>query len=156
MSSKFDYITVAPLTPKGKWNVCVRRVGSRDRFAPVALCNTQLAADSIVDAMNLMQGEVKKLEAPAQRLLEQVRADLKMSQDRCRTAETERSGLNHRLREEQRNVDRVTQERNIAQAKLTTAETYLEQARKELTEFRAKMAASPGHWDASELKTEKA
>lgn len=122
MPAKYDYITVAPVTPKGKWTVCVRRVGSRDRYAPVAVCNTQLAADGIVDAMNLMQGEAKKLELPAQRLLKQVRADLHLANQRSTLLAGDKANLNNELREARRQIDRLTQERNIAQAKLKRTE----------------------------------
>ncbi len=136
MPAKYDYITIAPVTPKGKWTVCVRRIGTRDRFAPVAVCNTQTAADGIVDAMNLMQGEVKKLELPAQRLLEQVRADLAMANERVRTLQDEKSKANGENRELGRTVDRITHERNIAQARLHTAEKERDRLRAEFANYR--------------------
>lgn len=122
MATKYDFITIAPVTSKGKWTICQRRIGSRDRYAPVAETRTQTAADGIVDAMNLMQGEVKKLEVPAQRLLEQVRGDLKIQQDKTRAVEAERSGLSQRLREAQTLADNRAHERNLAQARVQTLE----------------------------------
>lgn len=133
-TAKNDYITVAPVTPKGKWTVCMRRVGSKDRFAPVAEARTQLAADSIVDALNLMQGEIKRLELPAQRTLEQVRGDLKIAHDKQRAAETERSGTLNRLRETERELDRVKYERNIAQQRNQSLEAELTRTKDRLVE----------------------
>lgn len=122
MPAKFDYMCLAPVTPKGKHTICVRRVGTRDRYAPVAEARTQTAADSIVDALNLMQGEVKKLEVPAQRELEGVRRDLQTAHERNQRVSTEKGTLEHRLREAERSIDRITQERNLAQSKLKAAE----------------------------------
>jgi hypothetical protein len=94
--AKNDYITIAPVTPKGKWTICMRRIGTKDRYAPVAEARTQTAADGIVDALNLMQGEIKKLEVPAQRLLEEVRALL--HSERAITSQL-RSDVNNLKRE---------------------------------------------------------
>lgn len=123
--TKFDYITVAPITPKGKWTVCSRRIGTKDRFAQIAVANTELAAGSIVDALNLMQGEVKKLEVPAQRLLEQVRADLRISQQRCRDAETAKSGTEQRYREEMRRADEIRNERDKLRVEIAALKAQL-------------------------------
>lgn len=133
-TAKNDYITVAPVTPKGKWTVCMRRVGSKDRFAPVAEARTQLAADSIVDALNLMQGEIKRLELPAQRTLEQVRADLKIAHDKQRAAEVDKFSALHRLRETERELDRVKYERNIAQQRNQSLEAELTRTKDRLVE----------------------
>lgn len=143
MAIKYDFLTIAPVTPKGKFTICQRRIGSRDRFAPVAETRTQSAADSIVDALNLMQGEVKKLEVPAERLLEQVKGDLKIAHDKLRNVEAERSGLQHRLREAQRAQDNATEQRNIAQAKLQAAEAENNRLRAEFVEYRDKVARCP-------------
>lgn len=133
-TAKNDYITVAPVTPKGKWTVCMRRVGSKDRFAPVAEARTQLAADSIVDALNLMQGEIKRLELPAQRTLEQVRADLKIAHDKQSAAEVDKFGALHRLREIERQLERVKYERNIAQQRNQSLEAELTRTKDRLVE----------------------
>jgi ABC-type transporter Mla subunit MlaD len=97
MAAKNDYITIAPVTPKGKWTICMRRVGTKDRYAPVAEARTQIAADGIVDALNLMQGEIKKLEVPAQRLLEEVRAALTEERSRTRQLQQDVSNLKRTL-----------------------------------------------------------
>lgn len=115
MATKNDYITVAPVTPKGKWAICARRIGTKDRFAFIAEARTQIAADGIVDALNLMQGEVKKLETPAQRLLEEVRAAL--AEERARTSGLQRdlTSLKNTLRtEESAHAETKRVERRLA------------------------------------------
>lgn len=69
---KNDYVTLSTPGTK-KISVCGRRIGSRDRMAVIAVCTDEAMAEKIVDALNHMQGELAKLEAPAQRVLEEVR-----------------------------------------------------------------------------------
>lgn len=86
-----DYATLlAPGTKKIA--VCFRRSGTRDRWVQIALCTNEVQADKIVDGLNLLSGKLTELEAPAQRVLEEVR----------RALASERSvvvGLNRKVRE---------------------------------------------------------
>lgn len=76
MSKEHQYVTVSPVTPKGKWLVCSRRIGGRDRLAVFAECRNEQTADAVVDAMNAMQGMVAKLSLPVQSDLDACRHSL--------------------------------------------------------------------------------
>jgi predicted RNase H-like nuclease (RuvC/YqgF family) len=69
------YATLATPGTK-KVSVCARRLGSRERLSVIAQCNDEGTAEKIVDALNVMQGKLEKLEVPAQRVLEEVRGAL--------------------------------------------------------------------------------
>lgn len=75
-----QYTTMSPVTPKGKWFVCSRRIGSRDSLAPIAEVRAESIAAKIVDGLNLLQGEEVKLTVPAERLLNDVRESLRKEQ----------------------------------------------------------------------------
>lgn len=70
MAKEHQYVTVSPVTPKGKWLVCSRRIGSKDRLAVFAECRNEQSADAVVDAMNSLQGVVAELSLPVQRELD--------------------------------------------------------------------------------------
>jgi hypothetical protein len=70
-----QYATVKTPGSK-KLSVCARRIGSRDRLSVIATCDSEDTADKIVEALNVMQGKIDRLEAPAQRTLEEVRGAL--------------------------------------------------------------------------------
>lgn len=50
--ARVSYITIAPVTRTGKWTVASRRIGSRDRYTPIATANNETVAEQIVDALN--------------------------------------------------------------------------------------------------------
>ena len=70
-----------------KLSVCARRIGSRDRMSVIATCNDETIAERIVDALNLLQNKVVELDLPAQRMLSEVREQLKKERDRAHSAE---------------------------------------------------------------------
>lgn len=110
MAAKQDYITIAPVTPKGKWTICVRRVGSKDRFAPVAEARTQTAADGIVDALNLMQGELARIERPTQRTLDELRETLKAERAAMDKMRGEKRDADRTIGDKNREIDRLSME----------------------------------------------
>lgn len=103
---KNQYVTVAPVTPKGKWLVASRRIGSKERLTPFCECRTEIAADAVVEALNLMQGELVKLELPAQRVLEETRGALAKERALITTLRLD-------LKDEQRRVATLRQELNV-------------------------------------------
>lgn len=60
---KVQYTTVAPVTSRGKWTVCSRRVGPGERYYPIATCATESHAEQIVAALNGMDARVLHLQA---------------------------------------------------------------------------------------------
>jgi hypothetical protein len=64
---KSQYLTIAPVTPKGKWTVCSRRVGSRERFSLLAETRNEGDADRLVDALDALQGKIDTLSVPLER-----------------------------------------------------------------------------------------
>lgn len=78
-TKKEDFATL--VTPGSKKvSICARRVGTRDRLSVIAVCTDESNADKIVEALNLRQGEITKINAPAQKVLDEVRDRLKIEQ----------------------------------------------------------------------------
>lgn len=99
---KDQYATV--LTPgTKKVAVCSRRTGTRERLSVIATCTSPEIAEQIVDALNLRQGELEKLEAPALKTLEDVRASLTFERGKS-------NGLNLQLRQAQRELEDKSRE----------------------------------------------
>lgn len=73
---KDAFITVSPVTQRGKWSVFVRRIGSKDRYAFLAETRSEEVADRIVLALSALQGDQEKLEAKMQPVLDDVRRQL--------------------------------------------------------------------------------
>jgi len=132
---KSQYTTIAPVTPKGKWVVCSRRIGTRERLTPIAECRSESMADNIVDALNALQGVVDKIDAPSAREL----ATLKMqvSRDEARREE-DRQRRNKEHSETQDKIRKLDQQLITVRCELRVALRERDQAYSELTELRTK------------------
>jgi hypothetical protein len=123
-----NYATLSTPGTK-KISVCARRIGSRDRMAIIAVCSEELNAEKIVTALNLMQGEVVKLEIPAQRTLEEVRTLLTVeracSKDNVIKHRAEKSALEVRLRNQEDNIRNLDRKVHDLGTKLRGAEMAL-------------------------------
>jgi len=115
---KQDYITLAPITPKGKWMVCARRAGGagNERFAPIAECRTEGTADAIVKALDVLQGTVRDLEVPARKLADELRT-------RLTTVEKTNDALRADVRERDVNLRQCANEIANLQHELTIAKS---------------------------------
>ena len=118
---KNNYATLATPGTK-KISVCARRVGSRERMSVIAVCTDETAAEKIVDGLNMLQGEVAKLEVPAQRTLVEVRQVLDAERAASKTLQSKVRELKSQLREMsykvgriQLGLDRAVRERDVAQ-----------------------------------------
>ncbi len=117
MAQKSYYVTVAPLTPKGKWLVCGRKLGKKEKLLPLYECRTELAADKAVDALNLLQDALLKLEVTAQNEVAELRVALSKARDEYNNLRGEANGLRHeavRLKDE---LTGARSERDAAQIK---------------------------------------
>jgi hypothetical protein len=112
--------TYATLSTPGtkKISVCARRVGSRDRMNVIAVCTDEGNADKIVDGLNLLQGELTKLEVPAQRVLAEVRASLAAERERYKLLDVKTRDLESQLRTKSNEIGRLTIERDRAQGEV--------------------------------------
>lgn len=124
---KHQYATVTIPGTK-KVSVCSRRIGSRDRLAVIAICNNGDVAENIVDALNAQQGDIVKAEGPAQRQVEQLKADIAIERKRSDEFRTKYAEGNREFRrvstelaETKRTVDKLERELNTALRKLETA-----------------------------------
>lgn len=144
MATKNDYITVAPVTPKGKWAICARRIGTKDRFAFIAEARTQIAADNIVEALQVLQGEIKKLDTPLQSTVEDLRCAVA---EKAKLAETLRLDIRSRdmkIRTLEGELDTKRNEIGSANVKLRTAEQERDRLRAEFAAYRdAAMVGRP-------------
>lgn len=118
---KNNYATLATPGTK-KISVCARRVGSRERMSVIAVCTDETAAEKIVDGLNMLQGEVAKLEVPAQRTLVEVRQVLdaeraasKTLQSKVRELESQLREMSYKVGRIQLGLDRAVRERDVAQ-----------------------------------------
>jgi hypothetical protein len=103
---KDDFIVFEPLGKNKTYAIASRRIGSRQRFVVVATATSDTMAQRIVDGLASLQGEVLKLEVPAQRALAEVRAAL--SQERALTGKLRddvRAAQRERDAEARRRVD---------------------------------------------------
>lgn len=115
---KSQYVVVSPVTPKGKWQIAARRLGSEDKYAIIGETRSEGFAANIVQGLHLLQGEVAKLTVPAEQQMEGLRAQLETERTNSRRYEREASERYNKIRELQSQLDRVTNERNTAQKKL--------------------------------------
>lgn len=118
---KPQYATVAPVIPKGKYLVCTKRAGTKDRLAPIAECRSEASADTIVDALNHMHGELVKLEAPAQKRLEEVRQQLtreKTRADDLSRRARDRDDLSRQVVQKNQEIETLRKQVSNLQAKL--------------------------------------
>lgn len=99
-ATKDAFITLAPVTPKGKWGIAARRIGTADRFACIAESRSEQTADRIVLALTMLQGEKEKLEEAQRPLLEDLRRQLEVSRAQATQLTKDLSGERGRLREE--------------------------------------------------------
>lgn len=110
-----------------KVSVCAKRVGSRDRLSVIAVCNDEGTAEKIVDALNALQGKIDNIERPTQRVLEDVR-------DQLRRAEAKAEGFRKELSiERDANRAQSYKFRELEQ-KLRTAEFARDAAQKAAVE----------------------
>ncbi len=82
-----------------KISVCARRIGSRDRLAVIAVCTHEPDAEKIVDGLNLLQAQIVKLNAPAERALLDVREALRAESLRTTAANSKVRDLENQLRD---------------------------------------------------------
>jgi hypothetical protein len=114
---KDQYAVVSPATKSSKYLVCSRRIGSAERLTPIAECRSESIATHIVEGLHLRQKELVKLAVPAEKQVEDLKAQLARER-------TQRDDLSLKLRDEQRRIgliiverDRAIRERDAAQAK---------------------------------------
>ena len=93
-----DFIVLAPTGKSKIYNIAAKRVGSEDNYAVVATCTSDSMCTRIVTGLALLQQEVVKLEAPAERLIADVRKSL-----------TEERALTNKLRDDVRTAKNATQ-----------------------------------------------
>jgi len=71
-----DYYASVMFPGSKKLSIVTKRVGSKERLHQIAVCTNETVADKIVEALNHHQGTLDKLEAPAQKLLDDARVEL--------------------------------------------------------------------------------
>lgn len=121
MPRQDSYVTMAA-GPK-KFNVCSRRVGSRDRYSIIATCSEESIAEKIVDGLNALQGKIAELEAPAQRVLEETRkrnTELQRINDELRRDVTGNKHEIRRLQDELASKQQTIRSRDIELQQLHT------------------------------------
>jgi hypothetical protein len=114
-----DYYASVMFPGTKKLSIVTKRVGSKERLHAIATCTSEMIADKIVEALNLHQGDSVKLEAPMQRINEDLRAQLQSERAVISGLRTELSTLRnekHRLVDER---DRAIRERDAAQKRVT-------------------------------------
>lgn len=98
-----NYVTLSTPGSK-KISVCARRLGSRDRMAVIAVCTSEGDAEKIVDGLNALQGEITRLEVPAQRVLQEVYARLASAEATNRSQATKVRDLEIQLQASKREL----------------------------------------------------
>jgi len=71
-----DYFASVMFPGTKKLSIVSKRVGTKERLHAIATVTNEGVADRIVEALNHHQGAVEKLDAPAQRLLDQTKEEL--------------------------------------------------------------------------------
>jgi uncharacterized coiled-coil protein SlyX len=102
---KSQYLTIAPVTPKGKWTVCSRRVGSRERFSLLAETRNEGDADKLVDALDALQGKIDTISVPLERDLVIARRCITELTAAVAKAREEASADRNKLRHVERKAD---------------------------------------------------
>lgn len=115
--SKTQFITIGPVTPKGKWTVCARRLGSKDRYKPIGTTNNEVDADTIVNGLNALQGTLDKLSAPNEVIIADMRETLTKVRLELQDYQIKRGELERRIDALQRDLGNARVERDAAQAK---------------------------------------
>lgn len=111
-----DYYASVMFPGSKKLSIVSKRLGTKERLFAIATCTNEMIADKIVEALNLHQGESVELEAPIQRINEDLRTQLQSERAVISGLRTEVSSLRnekHRLVDER---DRAIRERDAARA----------------------------------------
>jgi hypothetical protein len=109
------YIVLAPTGKSKIYSVACRKIGSRDRYSVMATCQNEVNADSIVDGLKLLQGEVVKLEIVAQRTLVDVRSLFSKECARSNELRQKLAVADQELRVAKRELDNAKLQRDAAQ-----------------------------------------
>jgi hypothetical protein len=112
---KLDQYATVKNSGSKKISVCARRIGSRDRLSVIATCDNEDTADKIVLALNALQGMVDKVEAPALRVLEDVRTMLAKERATAHELHRDKKELENKLRDKERELAQAKRERDVAQ-----------------------------------------
>lgn len=122
-----NYATLSTPGTK-KISVCARRVGSRERMGVIAVCTNETDAEKIVDGLNLLQGEMTRLEAPAQRTLVDVRNSLEKQFALTTEMRNKVRELESQLREQQYKESRIARDLASETVRANRAEEALKAA----------------------------
>ncbi len=121
---KTQYLTLAPVTPKGKWVICSRKIGSKERFTVLAETRCESTADTIVDALNALQGAVDKIDAPSKARVKELadalsteRGRTQAARDDTRSKQIKLEELHKRVTQLEGDLYRCRLERDAAQTK---------------------------------------
>ena len=118
------YIVLAPTGKSKIYSVACRKIGSRDRYSVIATCQNEVNADSIVDGLKLLQGEVVKVETSMHGAVESMREQV--SKERRLHTETRQklSDAQHQKRMADDQVRTLTLQRDAAQKKAREEPTH--------------------------------
>lgn len=115
--AKDQYAVVSPVTKTGRYLVCARRIGSKERLTPIAECRSEDTALRIVDGLHLRQKEEIKISTLAEAHVNELKAQLAAERAKAIGAQAEAGRLREEVRSLGYRVDTLTSERNLAQAR---------------------------------------
>lgn len=110
------YVTISPVTPKGKWLVAMQRIGGKDRMAILAEVRTEGAADAIVAALDAMEGRYAKLEKASSGPMEDLKRAVAEHKGVAGKLRSDLLGEQQKRREVERSLENMRAERDGAKA----------------------------------------
>lgn len=135
MKPKDQYAVIAPVTKTGKYIIVARRIGTRERLAPIAEVRSENVADQIVEGLHLRQGELTKLDAKLAPQIEQLKADVQAARVKYVSLSTELGDARRRVSLVESDRDRIARDRDRLQVSV-------EHLNKDIAALQAKLVAA--------------
>lgn len=111
-----DYYASVMFPGSKKLSIVSKRLGTKERLHAIATVTSEMVADKIVEALNLHQGMLEKLEAPAQQVNDQLREQLAEQRALHSKYHSEAFTLKNEITALKADRDRAIRERDAARA----------------------------------------
>lgn len=138
MKPSDQYAVVSPATKTGKYLVCSRRIGSREKLSPIAECRSESVAQAVVDGLHLRQKEQVKLDTSLTVEITQLKEILRRERISGDDARSNLNSLRMRVNLLERECENAKTARNSAQQRVSDLEKTVDDLQRELHPSTAK------------------
>jgi len=106
-----DFIVLAPIGKSKDYKIAAKRIGSDEQYTVVATCQSDSMCQRFIAGLALLQGELRKLEVPAQVTLVEVRRALDSERVAARDLREKLRESENKLRQVSRDLATTTDQK---------------------------------------------